>query len=95
MRFIWDPKKAKSNLKKHGVSFEEATTIFDDPFADFIPDPDHSSHAEERQIALGESKDNKIVVVVHVELIEGELFRIVSARKATDREELSYWRKRV
>ena len=53
------------------------------------------SESEERQVAQGETSSNKIVVVIHVELVEGDLFRIISARKASEGEELIYWRKRV
>jgi uncharacterized DUF497 family protein len=79
MKFAWDPKKERANVKKHGISFQEATTVFGDPHAATIPDPDHS-HGEPRFVTIGYSTSNRLVVVSHTE--EGENFRIISAREA-------------
>jgi len=65
MDFIWDPKKAKSNLKKHNVSFEEATTIFYDPLSKTALDPDHTAQ-EDRFIFIGLSQKNNLLFVVHL-----------------------------
>jgi len=80
MRFAWDENKAGRNLIKHGVSFEEATTVFGDPLSDTFPDPDHSLD-EERFVIIGASEGGKILVVAHTD--DGELVRIISAREAT------------
>ncbi|MEP0773219.1 MAG: BrnT family toxin [Acidobacteriota bacterium] len=87
MTFAWDPKKAAANLKKHGVSFEEAATAFADPLSLTISDPDHSE-AEERLILVGLSFFSRLVVVVHTEV--GETIRIISARPATQQERKNY-----
>lgn len=89
MDFEWDDNKANSNLKKHGIRFAEAATVWLDPSALEIPDPEHSQ-SEERWIRLGYSTQAKILVVVYVEKIEGEKIRIISARKATKTEENQY-----
>lgn len=80
LEFEWDSKKAESNLDKHGVSFDEAKTVFSDDYARLIPDPDHSA-GEERFILLGASIHSRLVVVCHVEISES-LIRIISAREA-------------
>jgi len=85
--FEWDLKKAKTNLGKHGVSFEEAATAFRDPLSLTINDPLHSS-VEERFILIGMSHNNHILVVVHTE--RGNNIRIISARKATKKERRYY-----
>lgn len=87
MEFEWDPDKADSNLRKHGVSFDEAATAFADPLSLTIPDPDHSSE-EDRFVLMGETYHGRLVVVVFAE--RGERFRIISARLATRRERRSY-----
>jgi uncharacterized DUF497 family protein len=87
MRFSWDETKARKNLKKHGVSFEEASTVFFDPFAVTIPDPDHSI-AEHRLLTMGHSVGGKLLTVAHTE--DGDLIRIISAREATRRERSDY-----
>jgi len=87
LSFEWDERKAKSNLAKHGVSFEEASTVFGDPLSLTIPDPAHSQ-VEDRSILLGQSHQGKLLVVVHTE--RGDNFRIVSARRASRRERKSY-----
>lgn len=79
--------KAKSNLAKHGVSFEEASTVFGDPLSLTIPDPAHSQ-VEDRSIVLGQSHPRKLLVVVHME--RGDNIRIISARRASRRERKSY-----
>jgi hypothetical protein len=78
--FVWDPQKAASNLKKHEVSFEEATTAFADPLSLTISDPDHSE-SEERFVLVGLTNLARLVVVVHTET--GEIIRIISARLAS------------
>jgi uncharacterized protein len=87
MKFQWDTDKASSNVKKHGVSFEDAVTIFGDPLAVTIPDPDHSI-GEFRLITTGQSRLQKLLVVSHTER-EGEV-RLISARLATRQERRSY-----
>ena len=88
LRFTWSPRKAASNLRKHGVSFEEAATAFGDPLSVTIPDPDHSSDGD-RWILLGVSASRRILVVVHIERAADE-YRIISARPSTRHERLSY-----
>ena len=87
LSFEWDESKAKSNLAKHGVSFEEASTVFGDPLSLTIPDPVHSQ-VEDRSIVLGHSHQRKLLVVVHTE--RGDNIRIISARRASRRERKSY-----
>lgn len=83
-RFAWDPEKAKLNKKKHGISFEEATSVFEDPSLAYFGDIDQP----DRFIALGYSAMARILVVVHVEM--GDTIRIVSARKANRHERRVY-----
>ena len=83
MRFEWDPEKAKQNLKKHGVSFEEALTVFYDPLSATFDDPDHSVD-EYREITVGSSSRERLLVVAHTE--REESIRIISARPATAHE---------
>ncbi|AKG21463.1 BrnT family toxin [Calothrix sp. 336/3] len=83
MRFEWDENKAESNFLKHGIQFEEAVTVFADPYLMFTEDSSHSQ-GEEREWAIGEMEDGSIVVVVFT--MRGERIRIISARKATKRE---------
>ena len=64
MKFQWDEKKERANVEKHGVSFQEATTVFGDPLAGTIPDSDHS-HGEPRFITIGHSSGNRLIVVSH------------------------------
>jgi uncharacterized DUF497 family protein len=85
--FEWDDEKAKSNLKKHGVSFEEAATIFNDPKIATILDPDHSED-EERFASLGISFIKRLLSVIHTE--RSEKNRLISARKATKTERKNY-----
>jgi uncharacterized DUF497 family protein len=81
--FEWDPVKAARNLAKHRVSFEEASTVFGDPFAITIPDPGHSQD-ERRFVTLGRSAHQHLLVVVHTE--RARTVRIISARPATPKE---------
>ena len=83
MRFEWDGEKAKQNLKKHGVSFEEAVTVFYDLLSATFDDPDHSV-GEYRYITIGLSSRDRLIVVAHTE--RGEDLRIINARPATARE---------
>jgi uncharacterized protein len=83
MRFEWDENKAESNFLKHGIQFEEAVTVFADPYLLFTEDSSHSQ-GEEREWAIGETEDGSLVVVVFT--MRGEQIRIISARKATKRE---------
>ena len=87
MRFTWDPNKAVSNLRDHGVSFEEASTVFGDPLAVTIPDPDHSI-GQERLLTMGQSTVGQLLVVSHTE--EGDTIHIISARRATTHERKDY-----
>jgi uncharacterized DUF497 family protein len=83
MRFEWDEQKAESNVLKHGITFEEAITVFADPYLLFTQDFQHSQ-GEEREWAIGEAENGSIVVVVFT--MRGEQIRIISARRATKRE---------
>ncbi len=85
--FEWDEKKAKLNLKKHGISFDEGVTVLLDPFSITINDPDHSEH-EQRYIDMGTSDKGRVLVVVYTE--RGENLRIISCRKATAAERQFY-----
>ena len=87
--FEWDPAKAAANLKKHQVSFEEARSVFFDEFATQYFDEDHSMN-EERFLMLGMSSGAKLLIVCHCERENGEIIRIISARKATKRESAFY-----
>jgi uncharacterized DUF497 family protein len=87
MEFEWDEEKAAANLAKHGVSFEEARTVFDDPlYVDFY-DPDHSSK-EHRYIIIGESRQGRLLVVSYTE--RGDVTRLISAREVTRSEREAY-----
>ena len=88
MRFDWDPRKASSNEKKHGVSFEEAQSVFFDEQALLLEDP-QPRHEEERFVLLGLSASLRILVVIHA-LREEDVIRIISARKATRLETREY-----
>jgi len=89
VRIIWDEKKNQSNIKDHKVSFKEAETVFYDPSAKIIHDPDHSIN-EDRFIILGMSKLMKLLVVCHCYRENDEIIRIISARKATKNESKHY-----
>ena len=88
--FIWDEKKAKENLEKHKISFEEAQTVFSDPNARMVFDTEHSTD-EERFILLGISSGLRLLVVCHCYREDDMVIRIVSARKATKNEQKQYW----
>jgi uncharacterized protein len=85
--FTWDVRKAAANLKKHGIDFREAATIFDDPLSTTFSDVDHSE-SEQRFLTIGESARRRVLVVAHTE--EGDTIRIISAREATRREQRFY-----
>ena len=87
--FIWDENKARDNLEKHRVSFEEAQTVFSDPNARMIFDTEHGSD-EERFILLGISSGLRLLVVCHSYREDDMLIRIISARKATKNEQKQY-----
>jgi uncharacterized DUF497 family protein len=85
--FEWDPKKAAANVKNHGVSFEEAVTVFADPLARIFDDEDHSVE-EQREIIIGQSAKQRLLLVCFT--ARGNSIRIFSARKATRREQQDY-----
>ncbi len=85
VNFTWDPSKARANLKKHGVSIEEAVTVFYDPLAKVAHDPEHSDD-EDRFLLVGYSQKNRLLIVIHVYRERANTVRIVSARRATKRE---------
>ena len=92
MHFEWDLAKAEINLSKHGISFEEAKTVFLDDNARMIPDPDHSDN-EDRFILLGLSSQLRLLTVCHCYRGENDTIRLISARKATKTESSWYkWR---
>lgn len=80
MKFEWDAEKAAKNLQKHGVSFEDVSSVFGDPFAGTIRDPLHST-AEARFVTIGMTSGQRLVVVVHTD--RSDRVRIISARPAT------------
>lgn len=85
--FEWDEEKSRNNLRKHGVSFEEASTIFGDPLSLTIDDPQHSMR-EQRWVTLGHSVKHRLLAVVHTD--RGNRIRLISARMATRRERKTY-----
>lgn len=85
MRFVWDRRKAAANLEKHGVSFDEASTAFEDPLGAYYPDTLHA----DRFILIGHSRQLRLLYVVHAE-VRAEVIRIISARKATKHEKARY-----
>ena len=87
MEFEWDPLKAESNHAKHGVSFQEAGTVFGDPMAATFPDPDHSD-VELRWITIGYSELGRLLIVAHTS--RGEITRLITARKASRTERQIY-----
>lgn len=88
LNFEWDANKSASNIKQHGVSFDEAKTVFTDEYARLIGDPDNSQD-DDRFILLGTSIDSKLLVVCHC-IREAESIRIISARKADKQERKIY-----
>ncbi len=93
MKFVWDESKNSANCKKHNVSFMEAQTVFEDPQALRIYDPDHSGE-EERFLLLGLSSVLRILVVCHCYRESDAQIRIISARKATKKESMTYERRK-
>ena len=89
IQFDWHQKKAAENVKKHGVTFEEARTVFFDERAKLIDDPDHSED-EDRFVLLGVSNTLKVILVCHCYRQEGNVIRIISARKASRHETKQY-----
>jgi uncharacterized DUF497 family protein len=89
--FEWSAKKAATNLRKHGVSFEEASSIFGDPYELMLPDPGHSAH-EERSISVGESEPGRLLLVVYVE--DDPVIRLISAREVEKQEAAQYRERR-
>jgi uncharacterized DUF497 family protein len=89
LTFEWDPRKAAANLRRHGVSFEDAQSIFSDERARLIDDPDHSAD-EDRFLLLGLSSSLRLLVVAHCYREGGSTVRIISARKATREEQRFY-----
>jgi len=87
VQFEWDPGKATANQAKHGVSFEEAMSVFGDPLATTVPDPNHSQ-SEERFLTTGRSTQQRVLVFWHTDW--GEIIRIIGAREATPRERRIY-----
>jgi uncharacterized protein len=87
LEFEWDLKKAETNLRKHGVSFVEARTVFFDPLARLVDDPEHSLH-EERFVLFGRSDTGRLLAVMHTQ--RGETLRIISAREMTAKEKRQY-----
>jgi uncharacterized protein len=95
IKIEWDDSKNVSNKRKHGISFEEASTVFSDDYALLLHDPDHSSE-EDRFILLGLSSSINILIVCHCYRYKDEVIRIISARKANNLERLQYinrWKK--
>src|SRR5579859_5329675 len=90
MRFEWDERKNRSNRRKHGLAFETATLVFEDPYA--VTQPDLSSGDEQRWVTLGAIEPGLVLFVVHthVEHEDGDIIRIISARKAESRERKTY-----
>lgn len=87
MEFEWDESKAAANLKKHGVSFEEAKTVFDNPLAVIFDDEAHSMY-EQREIIIGHSQQNRLLLIAFTERYSS--IRIISARLATRKEREDY-----
>ena len=87
MKFAWDPAKNRANQAKHGVSFSEAATVFDDPSQWTIGDPDHSIH-EARYLTTGYSSGGRLLIVAHTD--DEVIIRIISARTTTNAERHVY-----
>jgi uncharacterized DUF497 family protein len=85
-RFVWHEAKAEANVRKHGISFEEAVTVFDDPL---LVLQDASRNDEGRDAAIGLSSSGRLLTVVHIE-VDGEHIRLISARRASASEETLY-----
>jgi uncharacterized DUF497 family protein len=91
LRIEWDAGRARANIKKHGISFDEAETVFLDDNALLLHDPDHSTANEERLILIGISIALRVLVVVHCERDDGNIIRLISARRATRSERAQYY----
>lgn len=89
VRFEWDPRKAAANAAKHGVTFDEARSVFYDEDALLIDDPDHSK-SEERFILMGSSVHARVLVVVHCYRRSASVIRLISARRAGTKEQKPY-----
>jgi hypothetical protein len=92
MRFEWDENKAAANLAKHGVSFEEAATVFGDLLSDTFDDPDHSAE-ERRFVIIGTSERGRMLIVAHTD--DGDTVRLISAREPTRGEREFYEGSRI
>jgi hypothetical protein len=92
MQFAWDEKKAATNLARHGVSFEEAATVFGDPLSDTFDVPDHSAE-ERRFVIIGISEQGRMLIVAHTD--DGEVVRLISAREPTRGEREFYEESRI
>ena len=90
IKFEWNPDKAISNIEKHGISFEEAKSVFYDEFAVQFYDDENSELEEDRFLLLGLSRESKILMICHCERNGGDTIRLISARKATKRERKFY-----
>ncbi len=86
MEFDWDPAKSEANLSKHGISFEEARTVFDGPILTWVDD--RRDYGEDRHISLGALSPSAVLIVIHTE--RGDKIRLISARKANRRERKVY-----
>jgi uncharacterized protein len=91
MKFEWDAAKARANLAKHGVSFEEASTVFSDPLAQRFLDERHTQ-AEDREVLIGESEKRRLLIVFFVD--RDDVIRIISARRPTAAERRLYYEER-
>jgi uncharacterized DUF497 family protein len=89
LHFAWASEKAASNLRKHGVSFEEGRTIFADPDEVMLPDPDHSAD-EQRYISIGRASNGEVMLACYTE--KDDLIRLISVRRAAPAEIRVYWR---
>ncbi len=87
MEFAWDPKKAASNLRKHGVSFNEAASVFGDVLSIAVPDPDHSLE-DERFILVGLSQFGRLLIIAYSD--QSKRVRLISARELTSHERKAY-----
>ena len=90
LRFEWDERKNRENRRKHGVSFEEARTVFYDEWAILVEDEGAGDHGESRFVLLGMSLGAKILVICHCYREEGDVIRLISARKANKSERRDY-----
>ena len=89
LQFEWDRRKAESNRRKHRVTFEDAVTVFDSPLARIFDDEEHSTAQEQREIVIGTSAKNRVLLVSFTER-QPSVVRIISARRATKKERIDY-----